>query len=33
LGNRILQKENELEELRSKAAAAIEVNKRMELER
>ena len=31
--NDILQKENELEELRSKAAAAIEVNKRMELER
>ena len=33
LANRILQKENELEELRSKAAAAIEVNKCMELER
>lgn len=32
LENRILQKENELKELCSKAAAVIEVNKRMELE-
>ena len=33
LSNKILEQENLLEELRSKAAAATEVNKRMELER